>query len=83
MATKRATRQRKTTVSKKGTSKAEKRKQSDPACLKFLKSSHSAVRSHMGAATDLPTFLESAGGLSLNGRKRIAPREVFSLLAYE
>ena len=41
------------------------------SCLKFLKSTHAAVRSHLAAATDLPTFLESAGALSLNGRKRL------------
>lgn len=39
--------------------------------LKFLGDAHSAVRSHLAAATDLPTFLESAGGLSLSARKRL------------
>ena len=37
----------------------------------FLSRAHSAVRSHLRGATDLPTFLASAGGLTLNGRKRI------------
>ena len=37
----------------------------------FLKRAHSAVRSHLAGTTDLPTFLQSAGGLSLNGRKRL------------
>ena len=38
--------------------------------LKFLNNAHSAVRSHMAATTDLPTFLETAGGLSLGERRR-------------
>jgi hypothetical protein len=37
----------------------------------FLKQAHSAARSHLAGTTDLPTFLQSAGGLSLNGRKRL------------
>ena len=39
--------------------------------MKFLRTSHSAVRSHLAAAMDLPTFLATAGALSLGGRKRI------------
>ncbi|MEE8625848.1 MAG: S41 family peptidase [Acidiferrobacterales bacterium] len=70
MAKKSATRRLKNTVSKKRTS-SPKKKQSAATGLKFLKSTHSAVRSHMAAASDLPTFLESAGTLSLNGRKRL------------
>ena len=58
------------TTSRKRTSAREPR-QAAASCLKFLKSTHSAVRSHMAAASDLPTFLESAGALSLNGRKRL------------
>ncbi|MCG8505128.1 MAG: S41 family peptidase [Sphingomonadales bacterium] len=41
------------------------------ASLKFLKSSHTAVREHFKAATDLPSFLATAGDLSLAGRKRL------------
>lgn len=37
----------------------------------FLSRTHSAVRSHLQGATDLPTFLEGAGHLSLNQRKRL------------
>jgi len=56
---------------------AKKRKTSRPAkeapaqSLKFLKSAHTAIRSHMAAASDLPTFLASAGTLSLNDRKKL------------
>ncbi len=39
--------------------------------LEFLQSAHTAVRSHMKAATDLPTFLASAGTLGLDDRKRL------------
>ncbi len=47
------------------------KRKTTPANLKFLKSSHAAVRSHLTATTDLPTFLDSAGVLSLGGRKRL------------
>ena len=39
--------------------------------LEFLGSVHPAVREQLAAATDLPTFLESTGGLNLDERKRI------------
>jgi len=39
--------------------------------LKFLKKAHTAVRSHLSATTDLPTFLKSAGVLKLDERKRL------------
>jgi len=52
--------------------KSSRRAKAAPAnALKFLKSTHTAVRSHMAAASDLPTFLESAGTLGLSGRKRL------------
>lgn len=53
--------------------RAAKRKSRRPAAssLTFLRSAHAAVRSHLAATSDLPTFLESAGGLSLNGRKTL------------
>lgn len=71
------TRRSKNAVLKKRTSK--QKKQSARTGLKFLNSTHSAVRSHMAAASDLPTFLESAGSLSLNGRKRLV-RQALVLL---
>lgn len=46
---------------------------------KFLKSTHTAVRSHLAASTDLPTFLRTAGALSLNGRKRIVEQALLLL----
>lgn len=58
------------TKSKKRTSKRKGKREATP-CLKFLESAHSAVRTHLASTTDLPTFLESAGVLSLNGRKRL------------
>ncbi len=39
--------------------------------LKFLKSTHPAVRAHLSATNDLPTFLASAGTLTLGQRKRL------------
>lgn len=39
--------------------------------LKFLKSAHTAVRSHLAATSDLPTFLASAGNLTLKARKQL------------
>lgn len=47
--------------------------------LKFLKSTHTAVRSHLAAATDLPTFLQSAGTLNLNERKRLVEQALVLL----
>jgi hypothetical protein len=70
MAKKSTTKRTKNTAPIKRTS-SSKKKQSAASSLKFLKSTHSAVRSHLAAASDLPTFLESAGALSLNGRKRL------------
>ncbi len=37
----------------------------------FLNAAHEAVRSHLSASTDLPTFLASAGTLTLANRQRI------------
>lgn len=70
MARKSATGRPKNTVSKKKNTNPKKKQSAAPG-LKFLKSTHSAVRSHLAAASDLPTFLDSAGILSLNGRKRL------------
>jgi len=70
MAKKASTTRAKRTASKRPISKRATKKVVAPS-LKFLKSAHSAVRSHLAAATDLPTFLESAGVLSLSGRKRL------------
>lgn len=53
--------------------------QAKAASLRFLKSTHTAVRSHLAAASDLPTFLASAGALSLNGRKRIIEQALILL----
>lgn len=60
----------KNTVSKKRASKPAKNL-SAASSLKFLKSAHTAIRAHMAAASDLPTFLASAGTLNLNDRKRL------------
>lgn len=62
-------------VSKKKTSKRKKKK-SIATSLKFLKSTHPAIRSHMAAASDLPTFLKSAGTLGLKGRKRLVEQAI-------
>ncbi len=70
MAKKSVTRRAKKATSKKRTAKRTGKRGATPS-LKFLESAHSAVRKHLTAATDLPTFLESAGLLSLNGRKRL------------
>ncbi len=48
--------------------KAAKKRSAKPS---FLKRTHPAVRSHLSAATDLPTFLGQAGVLSLSQRKRL------------
>ncbi len=58
----------KKTTSKRQHSKRRRTREVRPT-LKFLKRAHSAVRSHLTAATDLPTFLKSAGVLNLSGRK--------------
>lgn len=50
-------------------SSQEKRFTAPP--LKFLNDAHSAIRDHMAGTTDLPTFLQTAGGLSLEDRKRL------------
>jgi len=55
----------------KNTKKARQPKLAPAQSLKFLKSAHTAVRSHMAAAVELPTFLETAGTLGLAGRKRL------------
>lgn len=68
MAKKRAIKQPKKAVSKKRSLRPKKKQPAAP-CLGFLKSTHSAIRSHMTGASDLPAFLASAGTLSLNGRK--------------
>ena len=60
---------RKSTAKKRGRSRSKKRQPSSD--LKFLKRAHSAVRSHLSAAMDLPTFLDGAGALSLSNRKRL------------
>ncbi|MEM7024221.1 MAG: peptidase S41, partial [Pseudomonadota bacterium] len=70
MAKKSTTKRAKSAGSKKKGSRS-KAKKSASSSLKFLKSAHTAIRSHMAAASDLPTFLETAGALGLNGRKRL------------
>ena len=47
--------------------------------LEFLGSVHPAVREQLAAATDLPTFLESAGDLNLDERKRIVDQALILL----
>lgn len=49
----------------------QKRKAAVATHLKFLASAHPAVRSHMAGTADLPTFLASAGALTLSQRKRL------------
>lgn len=51
--------------------RTQKRKAATATHLKFLASAHPAVRSHMAGTADLPTFLASAGTLTLNQRKRL------------
>ena len=58
-------------TSAKKTKPARQPKSAPAQSLKFLKSAHTAVRSHMAAASALPTFLNSAGTLGLAGRKRL------------
>lgn len=54
---------------KKGRSSARKARPARKPSMEFLSSAHFAVRSHLAATTDLPTFLDSAGGLELDDRK--------------
>jgi hypothetical protein len=70
MAKERAIKRANKSGSKRQTSKSKK-KQLAASSLKFLESTHAAVREHMAAASDLPTFLATAGALSLDGRKRL------------
>ena len=51
--------------------KTGRKKRQAPSPLRFLGATHQAVRSHLKAASDLPTFLANAGGLSLAQRKRL------------
>lgn len=60
----------KKTVSRKSATRSRKRAAGTPS-IKFLKSAHTAIRSHMKAATNLPAFLETAGELTLDDRKRL------------
>ncbi len=76
MARKSATKRPKNEAKKKKKPNPKKKQSTTPA-LKFLKSAHSAVRSHLAAASDLPTFLDTAGILSLNGRKRLVEQAWF------
>ncbi len=61
--------------SRQGNSEYEKKKFTEPT-LKFLNRAHSAVRPHLAATTDLPTFLKSAGVLSLGQRKRLVEQAI-------
>ena len=70
MAKKSATKRAKSAGSKKKRSRSKGKKPASSS-LAFLKSAHTAIRGHMAAASDLPTFLETAGGLGPNGRKRL------------
>ncbi len=54
-------------------------KRAEPTSLKFLKSAHKAVRSHLKAADELPTFLATAGGLSLADRRRLVEQALVLL----
>ena len=57
---------------KRSTSKRRTRKKSvKSSAVGFLARTHSAVRGHLSAATDLPTFLGNAGELTLANRKRL------------
>jgi hypothetical protein len=73
MAKKNSAKSGKKASAKKNKKKAasQPKKQAPAPGLKFLKSAHAAVRSHMAAASDLPTFLASAGTLTLADRKRL------------
>lgn len=50
-----------------------------PASAAFLQGVHSAVRKDLAASTDLPTFLDSLGGLTLEERKLLV-RQALVLL---
>jgi len=60
----------KKTRSGKKSSGSKSKKLTTPS-LRFLQSAHTAVRGHMKATSDLPTFLASAGALDLDGRQRL------------
>ena len=68
---KKSTRKPKSKTSKASSPGKRTKKVATARGLDFLRSTHIAVRTHMQAASDLPTFLGSAGVLTLNGRKRI------------
>lgn len=55
----------------KGSAMASTAKRAARSTLRFLGSTHQAVRSDLQASTDLPTFLASAGNLTLAQRKRL------------
>ncbi len=57
------------TTRKRNSKRKGKRK--TPTSLKFLKSTHTVIRMHLAAASDLPTFLETAGALNLKGRRKL------------
>lgn len=63
---------------KKRTRKSRTRRKlkSVSSALDFLSSTHVSVRSHLKAATDLPTFLSTAGELTLNARKRLVEQAI-------
>lgn len=44
--------------------------------LKFLTKTHNAVRDHLTATVELPTFLESAGALTLEDRKVLVDQAI-------
>lgn len=44
--------------------------------LGFLEKSHPSVRNHLAASTDLKTFLDSAGTLSIDERKKIVEQSI-------
>lgn len=78
MSKKRTSSKRSSAGSKRRKSTKSKRR-TIPESLKFLKGSHMVVRSHLNAASDLPTFLASAGGLTLHGRKRLVEQALVLL----
>jgi len=51
--------------------KSKAAKSDQPTSLGFLNAAHAAVRDHLSASTTLPDFLETAGNLSLDDRKRL------------
>jgi Peptidase family S41 len=68
---KKSANQRAKNIRSKKRSLRSKNKELSASSLRFLKSTHAAVRRHMAATSDLPTFLASAGVLGLDGRKRL------------